>query len=57
MDDLKLFAKDDDTFKRGKLTGTISVELDQSTVIKDLEHMKCTNILVLMRVTEFNTQQ
>ena len=78
MDDLKLFAKDDndledlpqtvkkfsDDFgmsfgldKRGKLTGTISVELDQSTVIKDLEHMKCTNILVLMRVTEFNTQQ
>ena len=85
MDDLKLFAKDDNdpevlpqtvkkfnddigmsfgldkctkvTFKRGKLTGTISVELDQSTVIKDLEHMKCTNILVLMRVTEFNTQQ
>ena len=65
MDDLKLFAKDDNnlegllqtvkkfsdgismsfrldkcsktTFKRGKLTGTTSVELDRHTVIKDLE--------------------
>ena len=45
------------TFKREKLRGAILVELDQSTVIKDLEHMKCTNILVLMRVTEFITQQ
>ena len=25
------------TFKRGKLTGATSVELDQNTVIKDLE--------------------
>ena len=45
------------TFKREKLRGAILVELDQSTVIKDLEHMKCTNILVLMRVAEFITQQ
>ena len=65
MDDLKLFAKDDNdlegllqtvkmfsdnigmsfgldesakaTFKRGKLTETISAELDRNTVIKDLE--------------------
>ena len=65
MDDLKLFAKDDNdlggllqtvrkfiddtdmsfgldkcakaTFKRTKLTGTTSVELDRNTVIKDLE--------------------
>ena len=64
MDDLRLFAKDDNdlegllemvkkfsddigmsfgldkcakaTFKRGKLTGTTSVELDQNIVIKDL---------------------
>ena len=79
MDDLKLFAKDNDLegllqtvkkfsddislsfdkcdkcakaiFKRRKLTGTSSVELDRNTVIKDLEQEE------VYEVREFNTHQ
>ena len=45
------------TFKRGKLTGTTSVQLDQNTVIKDLEQEGVYKYLTLLRVTDFNTQQ
>ena len=44
------------TFKRGKLTGTTSVELDQNIVITDLEQEDMYKYLV-MRVMELNMQQ
>ena len=45
------------TFKRRKLTRTTSKSLIEIQLLNALNRRKCSNIFLLMRVRELNTQQ